>query len=531
MVRISLQTLRSRRGSLAGRVPRDPARRHLRVRQRAAHGGRAARRPAPGRLAAADLVVRADPTVQLGADDERGRHPGPAAARRTSSRTAAAVDGVARAIGDTTFPVGACDRRRQARHGRRRPPPGHAWSAAAAHPLHARGGPRAARRRRGRRRHRRRARRVGDELTVAAAGGEARVARRRHRPRSAATRDGGQAAVFFAAGGRRVGCPARPGAVTAIGDPAPRPARRSHDAARAACATQLGPDVEVLDRDHAAYADAGDPRERGRASLVAIFGTMGGIAGAVALFVVSGTFALAIAQRRKETAVLRALGASPAPGAPADRRGGPDRLARRGRRSASRSAARWRTLIVSLLEDHGTIAGGFALGAALDPRRRPRSGSASALAQLAVIAAARRAGRTRPAEALREVADRARPARRPRRSSCGLACLGGGVAMALRLRRRTGRARSRSSPGCCSRWAPALLGRLLLGVPAALLAAAAAAARRRRACSPATSLAANRWRTAALATPIVLDRDDGRDAGHRRRDRPATTSRRSPPRA
>ena len=38
---------------------------------------------------------------------------------------------------------------------------------------------------------------------------------------------------------------------------------------------------------------------------------MGGIAGAVALFVVAGTFALAIAQRRRETAVLRALGATP----------------------------------------------------------------------------------------------------------------------------------------------------------------------------------------------------------------------------
>ena len=38
---------------------------------------------------------------------------------------------------------------------------------------------------------------------------------------------------------------------------------------------------------------------------------MGGIGGTVALFVVAGTFALAITQRRRETAVLRALGASP----------------------------------------------------------------------------------------------------------------------------------------------------------------------------------------------------------------------------
>ena len=71
------------------------------------------------------------------------------------------------------------------------------------------------------------------------------------------------------------------------------------------------PTLEVLDRDHAADADAGDPRAADRAALVAIFGTMGGIAGAVALFVVAGTFTLAITQRRREVAVLRALGAAP----------------------------------------------------------------------------------------------------------------------------------------------------------------------------------------------------------------------------
>ena len=67
----------------------------------------------------------------------------------------------------------------------------------------------------------------------------------------------------------------------------------------------------MLDREHAADADAGDPRAADRVALVAIFGTMGGIAGAVALFVVAGTFTLAIVQRRSEIAVLRALGAAP----------------------------------------------------------------------------------------------------------------------------------------------------------------------------------------------------------------------------
>ena len=74
---------------------------------------------------------------------------------------------------------------------------------------------------------------------------------------------------------------------------------------------RLGSRVDVLDRAHAADADAGDPTAADRAGLIAIFGALGGIAGAVALFVVAGTFALAIAQRRRETAVLRALGATP----------------------------------------------------------------------------------------------------------------------------------------------------------------------------------------------------------------------------
>ena len=50
----------------------------------------------------------------------------------------------------------------------------------------------------------------------------------------------------------------------------------------------MGPQVQVLDRDHAANADAGDPTESDRPALVSIFGAMGGIAGAVALFVVAG---------------------------------------------------------------------------------------------------------------------------------------------------------------------------------------------------------------------------------------------------
>ena len=124
------------------------------------------------------------------------------------------------------------------------------------------------------------------------------------------------------------------------------------------------------------------------------------------------------------------------------------------------------------------------------------------IAQLAVVAAARRAGRIPPADALREVAiEHPRPGVRPRRlpawrawsaaSRCRI-LFSGFWAMAFAV-----------LGGILLAMGTGLLGRWLLGVPAALLAAPL-----RRFGAPgllaATGLAANRWRTAALATPIVL---------------------------
>ncbi len=225
---------------------------------------------------------------------------------------------------------------------------------------------------------------------------------------------------------------------------------------------------------------------------------MGGIAGAIALFVVAGTFGLAIAQRRRETAVLRALGAT----------------SRQVRRLISGEA-----LIVSLIAgglgllagapladaiagavvDHGVAPQGFAPGNNLVPLVAAL-GMGIGVAQLAVIAAARRAGRIRPAEALREVAvEHARPGscgRSPvcsawRRRRDGAALLGrGGERVrdprcdALRHRRRAARALAARAPDRRARLA--------------------AATPRGAGAARGTSLAANRWRSAALATPIVL---------------------------
>ena len=123
------------------------------------------------------------------------------------------------------------------------------------------------------------------------------------------------------------------------------------------------------------------------------------------------------------------------------------------------------------------------------------------IAQLAVFAAARRAGRIPPADALREVAiEHPRPGLV--RVLAALACLAGGVAMSMLFSGFWAMAFAVLG-GILLAMGTGLLGRWLLGFPAAVLAAPL----RRLGASgllAATGLAANRWRTAALATPIVL---------------------------
>jgi len=139
-----------------------------------------------------------------------------------------------------------------------------------------------------------------------------------------------------------------------------------------------GHGLEVLDRAHAADADAGDPRAADRAALVAIFGTMGGIAGAVALFVVAGTFTLAITQRRREVAVLRALGAAPHQ---------VRRLIAGEALIVSVVAGALGILagrpladaIVSILADHGTVPPGFGPGSSWIPLVAAFGGASSSL--------------------------------------------------------------------------------------------------------------------------------------------------------
>ena len=136
MLRISLQTLRARRATLAGAFVAI----WLAVTLASATGllmAGALGDPGAGRLAATDAVVRADPTVTIGrGEDAEGLDvvPGPRLPVATVER-AAGVPGVARAVGDVAFPAGAWDAQGQRLEAARADRLiGHGWDSAALTP-------------------------------------------------------------------------------------------------------------------------------------------------------------------------------------------------------------------------------------------------------------------------------------------------------------------------------------------------------------------------------------------------------------
>ena len=439
MLRIAWQTLRARRATLAGAFVAI----WLAVTLAYAAGllmTGALSAPGPGRYDAADAVVRADPTVQLGGDlGGVDVLPAPRLGAELVER-AAAVPGVARAVGDVAFPAGLRDARGAAWASTSTGTTGAAPPDAVRARRRRRAGGAARRRRRGRPRPARRRPGARDHRR-----GRRRLPRQRHRARRARRRSRPGGAVLQLRPGARP-LRARPGTSRRS---ASWPRTASPAALHARLGAALGGGVEVLDRAHAADADPGSPLAGDREQLIAMFGTLAGIAGVVALFVVAGTFALAIAQRRRETAVLRALGATP----------------RQVRRLIAAEAllvsavatalgvaagAPLAQQIVDLLADHGTVPRGFApVGSWI-----PLAGAIAmglGIAQLAVVAAARRAGRTAPAEALREAAiEHARPGVAP--APRGRPGLAGGATLALAFS-GSGRRRSPCSAACC--WRPA----------------------------------------------------------------------------
>ncbi|MDQ0952645.1 putative ABC transport system permease protein [Streptomyces phaeochromogenes] len=84
------------------------------------------------------------------------------------------------------------------------------------------------------------------------------------------------------------------------------------DAAAVREAVRGSEGVQVLTGDARRYADADPDRDsEALTAMNAMFGTAGGVTGFVSVFVVASTFAFAVAQRRREFGLLRTAGATP----------------------------------------------------------------------------------------------------------------------------------------------------------------------------------------------------------------------------
>ncbi|WP_316522795.1 ABC transporter permease [Kitasatospora brasiliensis] len=140
----------------------------------------------------------------------------------------------------------------------------------------------------------------------------------------------------------------------------------------------------------------------GAPSLHKLVSFMAAMAGFVSVFVVSSTFAFAVAQRRQETAMLRAVGATP-------RQvrslilGEALVVALAAAVSGCAIGLAVAPVIASWLVDQGAAPSGFHSEPAVLPLLLAASGGL-AVALLGAYTASRRAGRVRPVEALNEVA-------------------------------------------------------------------------------------------------------------------------------
>ena len=257
MLRISLQTLRARKVTLAGAFVAI----WLAVTLASASGplmAGALGPPGAGRLAGADAVVRTDPTVTVGRGEDAERVeviPGPRVAQVMVAR-AGDVPGVARAVGDIAFPAGAWSAAGKplGAEGADRLI-GHGWDSAALTPYALTTG-RAPSTPRDVVADVRLGTHVGAWLRIVTPDGDARF-RVSGLADARVAGDRGQAALFFASAvaARLSGAPGQVNAVGVIAEKGTPPTvlqRRLRE--------RLGAGFDVLDRQHAADADAGDPR-------------------------------------------------------------------------------------------------------------------------------------------------------------------------------------------------------------------------------------------------------------------------------
>jgi len=421
--------------------------------------------PGAGRFAAADAVVRAPATVKVGRgnDADTDTVQRPARLRAAALARVAAVPGVRTAIGDVSFPLTVIGRGNLPLPTRGATPAhGHGWPSVALTPYHLTAGsaPRA----------------PGDvvlDAGLARAGGLHPGNRVRIVSPSgtqtftvtgiaaaSAVQEQRQSSVFLTqahaqslsglgTGFDAIGVRAAPGTDL--------PSLRLRIAAAA------GGGAQVLDHRHAEAADVGDTRALNRIELVAVLASGGGIMLAIAVFVVAGTVAFAVEGRRREIALLRAIGATP---------GQVRRRLLGVTGSIGLLAGAAGCLAASVLSGpftHALISVGLAPdGFAVAPNWIPYGIGVAvgpAVALVATLVTAHRSLRVRPGEAL--VAS-ALPERRLGflRPLLGLTALGGGLALIITLRSQA--IAFSTLAAFCFTAAVALLGPLVIGWPAAI---------------------------------------------------------------
>ncbi len=226
----------------------------------------------------------------------------------------------------------------------------------------------------------------------------------------------------------------------------------------------LGGHAQVLDHRHAALADAGDPSAYDRVQLVATVAAGGGITLAIAVFVVAGAIAFAVERRRRDVALLRAIGARPGRVRVMLMRA--TGLLGLAAGAAGCAAASLLTgPIVDVLRTVDLAPAGFAV----TPNWIPDAiavGTGLVVALLATLVASRRTLAVRPGEALVETT---LPPRRMGavRTLLGLVALGGAVALVITLHARAISFATLSA--FCFMIAVALLAPVVIGWPVALI--------------------------------------------------------------
>ncbi|SEG93305.1 putative ABC transport system permease protein [Thermomonospora echinospora] len=291
----------------------------------------------------------------------------------------------------------------------------------------------------------------------------------------------------------------RPGQADAIavfpepGVPADRLAREVRTAVGDGAKVHTGNDRSLI--EHPELADA-------KEVLSGLGGSFGGITTLVAVFVVLGTVALAIAQRGREIAMLRAVGATP--------------------RQIRRTVAAESMIVAPLAGAAGALPG-IALASwwfgelrdrgALPEDLRMSVGWIPVLTSVAALLAAslaggwlaaRRPAKARPSRAMGEAAvERTRPG--IIRTALGLAALGGGVVLARVAATAAGEQAAESALGVVGLFmcAVALLGPGIAWLSALVLGVVLRAAGAPGRLAAYNSLAGSR-RLASAITPIVL---------------------------